>query len=1667
MSNQSRRQAVLACLRMVRLGTGLLALSWLLGMNAPSARAQTYLQNIGIPTFTTQLPVENGFINAANGNLHLEIPLASYPQRGGHQFKVSLMYDSAIWQQVAGYSSGWQPTNVPTAGGSRSLGGWRLVTSADTGTVSSGETYSGYCAAEDDYLWVTYSPFIWTAPDGTQHSFPISTVAPNYPGVCGNSGTPTGNAHASDGSGYAMYVWNYTNAIVYAPDGTIVYNDGSSWTPIDTNGNYYTLQAPAASMGGYQITTGNPSDTLGKTPVTTGVSGNQIYFDVWTPSGNLSRYTATTESINVYTNFAVPGWSEYSIPITVIQSLQLPDGTNYSFAYDSGTTPGYYGLLRSMTLPTGGTANYNFTNFADGYGHVYRWINGRSTPDGSWTYVPQLVTTCPAPGYVDCQQQVTVTKPLVPPNISNPDQTVYTFTLNGGDWPTEVQYYTGTALSGTLLATATQCFSFVTVSYGSCSYSVTTTSASPFVHLLSRTTTLPIPSGNLGTTTQYTWDSSNNGYFGQVVQLSEWNFGTPLTNAADRITYISYLGGTGYINANIVNRPTSVTVSDSSGVTMVAQTNYYYDYMGAPTSVTGTYNHDDTNYGTGNTVRGNLEATQRLDTTSTYVDTWRTHDTTGQLTASFDSNSNKTTYAYSSSYSNALPTSITNPLNQSINLAYDWGTGLLTSAQDLNVQSTGFTYDNMFRPLTTSYPDGGHTTVQYNYSGGLYTGATTTDKINSSQNMVTTLNVDLLGRVTSSVLVTDPDGQTTVATQYDTNGRVLKVSNPYRSTSNPTDGSETPSYDGLDRVIQMTDPDNSTAHTYYGAAVSAGGGQTSQVCSLGYAGYPILYVDEVGNKLENWIDGFGRVIETDEPSSTSGTLSAYTCYTYDLNNNPTEVIAVGGTQTRNYSYDMISRLKSKTEPESGTTTFDYGTFGSSSDPLCSGDNSAPCTRTDARGITITYTYDALNRLKTKSTSNSSWGDTYTYDVSSIWGVSVQNSIGRLVMAQANEGAPLWRNIATISSYDTMGRPAFQLHVNQLSSTPNQQLNYYYNLLGEISSYTNGQGVTFTQSFDTAGRLTGLTSSLVDSQHPAALATVAPSVGYLPDGAIQAMTLGNGLTETNMYNNRLQPCRLNVNSSGTYLAQCTDNPVPGNIQDFTYGFGAANNGNVSSLTGSGTQVFNRTYTDDYVNRALTLSSPSDPSGCTGLSWNIDALANRTDQNLTSGTCTFFHATVNSSNNRFSVSPYQYDASGNLTNDGVHTYTYDGENRITQVDGGSTASYVYDAYGRRALKTAGGSTTTYMYDLGGHVATELIGSVWTKGYIYRDPAAGNQLLAQYSNSTTYFAHQDHLGSTRLLTAMDHSIAECDDYLPFGEQLSYSGCSNTGISTHKFTGYERDPETGLDYAFARYYSPRLGRFTSGDLGPGDITDPQTLNRYAYVRNNSVNMTDPTGLCGDFVGDDGDCGGFGFGIGFGFGWGWGGSDSRTGPQSPVYFPPNIGTSPNGTLTSDDPFSGETNGIPNGLRIPMLGLAGILGVPNSPGLIFDVTAGGMTWGSYAEYLDWLQNLLLSSGVRLLGEIGHCKGGDAVCIPGQAPIARGNLGHGALDDAVNMSIAAPFDAPMMENGALFGTRYAGNAPLLNSNDYFRVGWHFMRSEGSYAWRMVVGGTRIFLNPKWW
>ncbi len=249
------------------------------------AMAQDYIAQTGDPKFAVEAPVELGFVNLANGNLHLEIPLGSFPQRGGQPFAASLVYDSRIWGPVSGV---WTPA---------SNGGWRFATNADYGRRG-GYTLTRYsCAGPHGGSKTKYSNFGWIFPDGSSKAF-TSFVTWYYDANCKldfpNGDTPSGGGTADDASGYFMQVVGYYSPTIYAPDGTQVNTDSccSLVNPKDTNGNYITrVSANDTTL----------IDTSGRKPivVTANCNGNssQTCYDILNSQGTTYRVTTLAISL--------------------------------------------------------------------------------------------------------------------------------------------------------------------------------------------------------------------------------------------------------------------------------------------------------------------------------------------------------------------------------------------------------------------------------------------------------------------------------------------------------------------------------------------------------------------------------------------------------------------------------------------------------------------------------------------------------------------------------------------------------------------------------------------------------------------------------------------------------------------------------------------------------------------------------------------------------------------------------------------------------------------------------------------------------------------------------------------------------------------------------------------------------------------------------------------------------------------------------------------------------------------------------------------------------------------------------------------------------------------------------------------------------------------------
>src|SRR5882762_6295377 len=178
-----------------------------------------------------------------------------------------------------------------------------------------------------------------------------------------------------------------------------------------------------------------------------------------------------------------------------------------------------------------------------------------------------------------------------------------------------------------------------------------------------------------------------------------------------------------------------------------------------------------------------------------------------------------------------------------------------------------------------------------------------------------------------------------------------------------------------------------------------------------------------------------------------------------------------------------------------------------------------------------------------------------------------------------------------------------------------------------------------------------------------------------------------------------------------------------------------------------------------------------------------------------------------------------------------------NRITGAGG---YTYTYDADGNRVEKANGSTGTLYWYMTLGIVGeSDLTGTMKSEYVFFGGERVARRDLVTPTGVFYYFA--DHLKTASVITNAAGVIKSESDYYPWGGELQFT---NNDSNHYKFTGKERDTETGLDYFGGRYYGNALGRFLTPDFGGpmlipdpvpwADLENPQTLNLYAYVQNN-----------------------------------------------------------------------------------------------------------------------------------------------------------------------------------------------------------------------------------------
>jgi RHS repeat-associated protein len=621
--------------------------------------------------------------------------------------------------------------------------------------------------------------------------------------------------------------------------------------------------------------------------------------------------------------------------------------------------------------------------------------------------------------------------------------------------------------------------------------------------------------------------------------------------------------------------------------------------------------------------------------------------------------------------------------------------------------------------------------------------------------------------------------------------------------------------------------------------------------------------DEAGKSRKSCIDGVGRLLQVFEDPSN---LNYETDYTYDALDNLLTVNQKGNDpnsahwRPRTFTYDSLSRLLTANNPESGTINYAYDPIGN----LISKQAPLP-NQTGASTVTTAYVYDALNRLTKKSYTDGLTPQVqFAYDNNTITTGCPSDSppgqtdlypVGRRTSMCDASGGTTW-------IHDKMGR--IQSERRSISGVHGDYDTDTFNLDGSIASLTAlGYGIGYT--YNGAGRVTQV-------QNFADPVNYVMSAKYAPFGGLTTASLGaKPITITDAYNDRMQPLLISASATASIISLCYDFHLSVAVTSGPCSFSAyssGDNGNVFQIANKRDDNRTQNFWYDSLNRIQqaytngtnwgeTYGSPASAPGVAPTTPGIDAWGNLTNRSGVTGKAIYESMSTSAGTNN-QLSGFGYDAAGNMTSNGGATYTYDAENRLIATAG---ISYLYDGDGKRVEKCTAGTTagtcatnatgTMYWTGTGSDplAETDLSGNV-VENYIFLN---GTRIARRdASTKAVHYYFSDHLGTHSLITDANGDMPpqEESDYYPYGGEIPISG---SDANHYKFTGKERDTESGLDEFGARYYGSSLGRFMTPDWASkpeavpySSLSDPQTLNLYGYMRNNPLGGTDKDGHCG-----------------------------------------------------------------------------------------------------------------------------------------------------------------------------------------------------------------------------
>jgi RHS repeat-associated protein len=797
-------------------------------------------------------------------------------------------------------------------------------------------------------------------------------------------------------------------------------------------------------------------------------------------------------------------------------------------------------------------------------------------------------------------------------------------------------------------------------------------------------------------------------------------------------------------------------------------------------------------------------------------------------------------------------------------------TGLPTTEIDSAGLQTSYTYDAVNRIRTVTPP--GELAQTYTYSILTGTGARNNVTITRDNAATYTYDYDQLGRMTAEGHTLPNGNEPRTARRffrYNVFGKPVWESTwQFRQAPPPNPNASdfykrTFTYDTFQRVVQSMAPDNNVTDTLY-----KGERQTDTK----YNNVQLQSGSVVWRTFNK--DGFGRLSE-----ASDGILHAR--YDYDAGDNirTVELNGVGNAepkQIHTFLHDGTGTLILAGHPELDTHTIRHERIdarGHARKVALRTGHTFGAAAVEDPSRTVLLGFDAAERPSFVRTTGDKKLKDYFYFPLNCTTTCTGGERTRLretkrynaVVNPKSLDQPMTVVVTEKYRYNSLtGRMTSTetMASGGAGTTPNTA--YTFNMAGRLQyGYdTLGQLTTMTWPSDATNPALGPARSILNTWAESALTRVRQTAPVAIDRASLQYDDATGLPTQVTYGNSLSKDVIAIDSTGMpRVRKITWHWSGGRSEQGDYFYDGMENIKRIDRSNGG----NDAYVYDVASRLVSATVSGKQQAYT-----YDAFGNLTafgGQNARSHT-------VSSSTNRFLPGDqWMYDNGGNLTQmpdkrPGRNiAYRYDALNTMTRADTGEVAGgrvpgdfgriFLYNVNDERVATIdyrdpAGIRERWSFRDAGNRVVRDLERTAggpwaWTKDYIHRGNKVNTTVTPTAQGEAARDLRVDHLGTVRFIT--DAAAQKVDGdllYMPFGEPPVKTPLAERLV----FTGHERDDsgaasfEADLDYMHARYYSARMGRFLSIDPGR-DITPevPQSWNLYAYVRNNPVGASDPTG--------------------------------------------------------------------------------------------------------------------------------------------------------------------------------------------------------------------------------